>query len=66
METAEARLAALHARMAGEGFYTRTSAAEVDALVAEEAALAPKIAALMAEWERLEAECTALGDDATA
>jgi len=66
VETAEARLAALHARMAGEGFYTRTPAAEVDALVAEEAALAPKIAALMAEWERLEAECTALGDDATA
>ncbi len=62
VEAAEARLAALHARFTEEGFYTRTPAAEVDALVAEEAALGPRIAALMADWERLEAECNALGD----
>jgi len=64
VEQAEARLAALHARFAEDGFYTLTPAAERDALVAEEAALAPKIATLFAEWERLEAECAALGDNA--
>jgi ABC-type multidrug transport system ATPase subunit len=60
VEQAEARLAEIHARFASEGFYEKTPPREVDALVAEEAALGPTIAQRMAEWEALEAECAAL------
>lgn len=38
----------------------RTSPAEVEALVAEEAELGPKIEALISEWEALESELAAL------
>ena len=60
IEAAEARKKAIHQAYAGEGFFEKTPQAEVDALVAEEAALGPKIDALMAEWESLEEEIAAL------
>ncbi len=62
VEAAEKRLAEIHARYAEAGFFDRTPKAELEALMAEEAALGPKITALMAEWEALEAECAALTD----
>jgi ABC-type multidrug transport system ATPase subunit len=61
IEAAEARKKAIHEAYASEGFFERTPQAEVDALVAEEAALGPKIDALMAEWEALENEIAAVG-----
>lgn len=60
VEAAEARLAEIHRAMAQEGFYERSPKTERDALLKEEQALGPKIEALMAEWESLEAECAAL------
>ena len=60
IEAAEARRKAIHEAYAGEGFFERTPQAEVDALVAEEKALGPRIDALMAEWEALENEIAAL------
>ena len=56
VEAAEARKAAIAARFCEDGFFERTPKAEVDALEAEDAALGPKIEALMAEWEALEGE----------
>ena len=61
IEAAEARKKAIHETFAGEGFFEKTPQAEVDALVAEEAAIDPKINDLMAEWEALEAEIAAGG-----
>jgi ATPase subunit of ABC transporter with duplicated ATPase domains len=60
VEAAEKRLAEIHGLYAQEGFFEKTPKAQLDALVAEENGLGPKIAALMAEWEALEAECAAL------
>ena len=60
IEAAEARKKAIHEAYAGEGFFERTPQAEIDALVAEEAALGPRIDALMAEWEALETEIASL------
>ena len=60
VEQAEARKRAIHDLYASPGFYERTSPAEVEALVAEEASLGPKIEALIREWEALETEIAAL------
>jgi len=60
IEEAEARKRAIFAAYASPGFYERTSQAEVDALLAEEAALGPKIDSLISEWEALEREIAAL------
>ena len=46
---AEARKEAITARWSDEGFYTTTSEAEQATLAAEEAALGPRIDALLAE-----------------
>jgi ATPase subunit of ABC transporter with duplicated ATPase domains len=62
IEAAEKRKTEIHAAYAGEGFFEKTPQAQVDALVAEETALGPKIDALMAEWEALEEEIAALGE----
>jgi ATPase subunit of ABC transporter with duplicated ATPase domains len=59
IEAAEARKRAIHNLYASDGFFERTPQPEVDALVAEEAALGPKIDTLLAEWEALEAEIAA-------
>ena len=59
IEKHEARKTAIHALYASDGFFERTPQSEVDALVAEEAAIGPKIDALMAEWEALENEIAA-------
>jgi len=59
IEAAEARKKAIHATYASDGYFERTPQAEVDRLVAEEAALGPKIEALLAEWEALESEIAA-------
>ena len=61
IEAAEARKKAIHEAYASEGFFEKTPKADVDALVAEEAALGPRIDAMMAEWEALEEELAALG-----
>jgi ATPase subunit of ABC transporter with duplicated ATPase domains len=60
IEVAEARKGAIHASYAEPGFFERTPQAEVDRLVAEEAALGKQIDALMAEWEALETEIAEL------
>jgi ATPase subunit of ABC transporter with duplicated ATPase domains len=60
IEKAEARKAAILARYCEEGFYEKASKDEIDALAKEEAELGPKIDALVAEWESLEAEIAAL------
>ncbi len=62
VEEAERRLTEIHDLYASEGFFEKTPKPQLDALVAEEAALGPKIAELMAEWEALEAECAALAE----
>jgi ATPase subunit of ABC transporter with duplicated ATPase domains len=59
LDEAEARLKDIHALYAQEGFFERTTQKEVEALVAEEASLGPKIEALMADWEALESEIAA-------
>ena len=60
IEAAEARKKAIHDLYASEGFFERTPPAEVEALVAEEQALGPRIEALLAEWEEIETEIDAL------
>jgi ATPase subunit of ABC transporter with duplicated ATPase domains len=59
IEKAEARRAAIHAMWCEPGFYEKTSEGDVAKLEAEEKELDPKIEALMAEWEALEAELAA-------
>jgi ATPase subunit of ABC transporter with duplicated ATPase domains len=56
IEAAEARKAAIHAKWCEAGYYEKTPPAEVAKLEEEEKALGPKIDALLAEWEALEAE----------
>jgi ATPase subunit of ABC transporter with duplicated ATPase domains len=63
IEAAEARKKAIHDLYASPGFFEKTPQAEVNALVAEEAALGPQIDALMAEWEAIETEIASLGDE---
>ncbi|MFO0647130.1 MAG: ABC-F family ATP-binding cassette domain-containing protein [Polyangiales bacterium] len=62
VEAAEKRLTEIHNLYASDGFFEKTPKPQLDALVAEEAALGPRIAELMAEWEALEAECAALAE----
>jgi ATPase subunit of ABC transporter with duplicated ATPase domains len=61
IEAQEARKKAIQEAYASEGFFERTPRAEVDALVAEEAALGESIDRLMEEWETIEAELGELG-----
>jgi hypothetical protein len=56
---AEARKQAITDLYCSPGFFERTSKDEVAALEAEQAALGPRIEALMAEWEELEKEIEA-------
>jgi len=56
IEAAEARKAAIHAKWCEPGFYEKTPPQEIAALEEEDKALGPKIEALMAEWESIEAE----------
>ena len=63
IDAAEARRKEIHARWCEPGFYERTPPADVAALEEEERALGPKIDALVAEWEALEAELAALADE---
>ena len=56
IEAAEARKAEIHAKWCEAGYYEKTSPADVAKLEDEEKALGPKIDALLAEWEALEAE----------
>jgi ATPase subunit of ABC transporter with duplicated ATPase domains len=60
IEQAEARKREIEALWTSDGFYARTSQAEQDALVAEDAALGPAIETLVAEWEALERELAEL------
>jgi ATPase subunit of ABC transporter with duplicated ATPase domains len=55
---AEARKAAITARWSDEGFYATATEGEQRALADEEAALGPRLDALMTEWESLEEELT--------
>ncbi len=61
IEGAEARKAAIHAMWCEAGWFDRTPPAKVAEIEAEEKGLNPKIDALMAEWEALEAELATLG-----
>jgi len=56
IEAAEARKAEIHAKWCEAGYYEKTAPADVAKLEDEEKALGPKIDALLAEWEALEAE----------
>jgi len=56
---AEARKQAITDLYCSPGFFERTGKEEVAALEAEQAALGPRIDALMAEWEALEQEIEA-------
>jgi energy-coupling factor transporter ATP-binding protein EcfA2 len=60
IEAAEARKAAIHAMYCEPGFYEKTSKEQVAALEREEQELGPKIDALVAEWESVEAELASL------
>jgi len=60
IEAAEARKAAIHAKWCEAGFYEKTPPAEIGALEEEEKGIGPKIDALLAEWEALEAELSRL------
>jgi ATPase subunit of ABC transporter with duplicated ATPase domains len=63
VEQAEARRREIDALYGADGFYDRVTRAELDALQAEHAALGPRIDALIAEWEALETELSALDAD---
>jgi hypothetical protein len=56
IEAAEARKALIQARWCETGFFEKTAKGEIAKLEEEEKALGPKIDALLAEWESLEAE----------
>ena len=56
VEALEARKKAIHDLYCVPGFYETTPKPRITALEAEEAALGPKIDALMTEWEALEGE----------
>ncbi len=60
LDAAEERKKAIHNLYATPGFFEKTPKAELDALVAEEAALGPKIEKLLAAWEALESEIAEL------
>jgi ATPase subunit of ABC transporter with duplicated ATPase domains len=60
VEQAEACRAAIDALYGSDGFFEKTSKEELAKLEAEQQALGPKIDALMAEWEAIEAEIATL------
>jgi ATPase subunit of ABC transporter with duplicated ATPase domains len=60
IEVAEARKAAILAHWCEPGFYEKTSKEQVSALETEERELGPRIEALLAEWEAIEAELATL------
>jgi ATPase subunit of ABC transporter with duplicated ATPase domains len=60
IEAAEARGRDIEALYAAPGFFERTSKDEVEALERERSEIPAKVEALMADWERLEAELAAL------
>ncbi len=62
IEAAEARKAAIHALWCERDFYDKTPNAEIARIEEEEKLLGPKIEALLAEWESIEAELAELGD----
>ncbi len=59
IEAAEARKAVIQARWCEAGFFEKTPTDEIAKLEEEEKVLGPKIDALLAEWESLEAELAA-------
>ena len=61
IELAEARKKAIQDIYADAGFFQRAGRAEIDALVAEQEALGPRIEKLVAEWETIEGEIAASG-----
>jgi ATPase subunit of ABC transporter with duplicated ATPase domains len=63
IEEAESRKKAIQQSYASPGFYERTSPQEVEALVAEEAALGLEIDRLIAKWEAIESELASLEAD---
>ena len=63
IETAEARKKAIADLYADAGFFQRSSRAEIAALEREQAELAPKIEALVSEWEAVEREIAAQAAD---
>jgi ATPase subunit of ABC transporter with duplicated ATPase domains len=60
IEATEARQAAIQAEWCKPGFFEQTAKGEIAKLETEEKALAPKLDALLAEWEALEAELAEL------
>lgn len=56
IEDAESRVTEIDDAFSGKGFFDRTSPAQVKQLKGERSALQEKVEALMAEWEKLEAE----------
>ena len=63
IEAAEARKQAITDLYCSPGFFERTGKDEVAALEQEQAALGPRINALLAEWEALEQEIASLERD---
>jgi ATPase subunit of ABC transporter with duplicated ATPase domains len=61
IEAAESRKQAITDLYCSPGFFERTGKDEVAALETEQAALGPRIEALLAEWETLEQEIASLG-----
>jgi len=61
IDVAEARKQAITNIVCADGFYESNSRAAITALEQEQAALAPRLEALVAEWEQLEREIEALG-----
>jgi ATPase subunit of ABC transporter with duplicated ATPase domains len=60
IELLEARKATILAHWCEPGFYEKTSKEQVFALETEERELGPRIDALLAEWEAIEAELSTL------
>jgi ATPase subunit of ABC transporter with duplicated ATPase domains len=63
IEAAESRKQAITDLYCSPGFFERTGKDEVAALEQEQAALGPRIEALLAEWEALEQEIASLESD---
>jgi ATPase subunit of ABC transporter with duplicated ATPase domains len=66
IEKAEARGREIEALYCSPGFFETTAKDKVEALEKEKAAIGPKVEALMAEWEGIEAELAAAKSEAGA
>ena len=64
VDSAETRLAEIHARFADPGFYAGTAHDDVRALESEEREMAGRVERLMEQWTAVERELTALGGEA--